>query len=1077
MPPVKDNHVAPAKITRPRLSDITPRPRLFQRLDRARRRPLIWLMGPPGSGKTTLVADYLARRRLRTLWYQADAGDSDIATFFHFLGLAAHKAAPRVRRPLPALHLENIVSLESHDRTTQQYFRDLYTRCKPPFVWVIDNYQDVAPESRLHDFLRHAVEELPEHATIIVISRSEPPASLARLRLNASISMLEEQDLRFTLPEARGLIRQRRSGPLSRAQLSELHALTQGWVAGLVLLLEQSDSGLPQGAGLPRTPGVLYDYFAAEVFGKTDPGTQDVLLKSVFLPTLTARTLAELSGERRAGRILNHLSRNHFFTQRYDLPEPVFRYHPMFHQFLLSRARRLTPAALADIRRRTAVALERTGQEEQALAHYLELADWESLERCIVRLAPLFMNQGRQGVLEHWLRQFPADRLSIAPWLLYWLGRCQLPGNPEDAKRLLMKALDGFREQGVAHGANLAWCHIVTSLLDTEDITSLNRWIDLYSTLPSARTTHNQPPSQVTLVMLNILVLARLNHPDRPRWCERAHALLRARHTPADIRLDAAVQLAQLYRSVGNISRAREVFGQLETLTLSPELPPLSRVNAHILRAQEYWMSAEPEKSLKAVYDGLALTEAAGLRHWDPQLFVQAAAAALTANNLEAAEDWLDRLVRVLSDARPLESYYYHILANWLALLRGDVPSATMHLTNLERKFETTGPGFIHALYQHALAQTLLQSGNTERAAESIAKLMHMGQVSHSRYIQFLGQQLKAQWALETGNAAEAQQSLAAALAGAREQQLVNCHGWLPRAMARLGVQALKNGIETDTAQGWIQRRALPATEDARDLDVWPWPVKIYTLGRFSILRDEQPVVSSGRAQSRPLELLRVLLAHGGRGIPESTFAAILWPDADGDCAHRAFDTTLHRLRKLLGHERALLLSDGKLSVNSAVCWVDVWAFERILGQLDALFKSADSDSDVSDQASFLAHDLGDLYRGPFLGHGHEHDDAWIVSARERLRGKLLHQLAALSRYWEDRGNWERAAETYHKAIDIHNLAEEYYQRLMLAYGKLGRPSEATAVYRRCRETLQAGLGRAPSGDTDAIHQQLELTP
>ncbi|MCK7497369.1 MAG: hypothetical protein MZW92_46165 [Comamonadaceae bacterium] len=67
--------------------------------------------------------------------------------------------------------------------------------------------------------------------------------------------------------------------------------------------------------------------------------------------------------------------------------------------------------------------------------------------------------------------------------------------------------------------------------------------------------------------------------------------------------------------------------------------------------------------------------------------------------------------------------------------------------------------------------------------------------------------------------------------------------------------------------------------------------------------------------------------------------AELLWPEADGDAAQRAFDTTLHRLRKLLGHERAVVLSEGRLSLNPTVCWVDAWTLERLIGKLDGLLK------------------------------------------------------------------------------------------------------------------------------------------
>jgi len=43
------------------------------------------------------------------------------------------------------------------------------------------------------------------------------------------------------------------------------------------------------------------------------------------------------------------------------------------------------------------------------------------------------------------------------------------------------------------------------------------------------------------------------------------------------------------------------------------------------------------------------------------------------------------------------------------------------------------------------------------------------------------------------------------------------------------------------------------------------------------------------------------LIAMGGRQVPQTRLADLLWPDAEGDAAYRALITTLQRLRRLIG--------------------------------------------------------------------------------------------------------------------------------------------------------------------------------
>ena len=118
------------------------------------------------------------------------------------------------------------------------------------------------------------------------------------------------------------------------------------------------------------------------------------------------------------------------------------------------------------------------------------------------------------------------------------------------------------------------------------------------------------------------------------------------------------------------------------------------------------------------------------------------------------------------------------------------------------------------------------------------------------------------------------------------------------------------------------------------DVDAWPWPIKIYALGGFRVLKAGEEIRFARKTQKKPLELLRGanrLWRHRTSAV--SALTESLWPDAEGDAAYHAFRKYAYRCASLLGSADVVNLSGGKLSLDPRRCWVDVWALERRLDQ------------------------------------------------------------------------------------------------------------------------------------------------
>jgi len=209
-----------SKISRPRLTGVFKRDRVFQLLDDARRHPVVWISAPAGAGKTTLVASYLESMHLPCVWYQIDPRDADPATFFYYFSLAVKRASPRKRKLIPLLTPEFIPGI---DAFTLRYFETVYQRLPNPMILVLDNYQQLDTGSLIHGLISNGLSILPEGITGIVISREHPPATFSRMLANRIAVQIGWDQIRLTKEETAGIARLQMKKSISKTIIQELH--------------------------------------------------------------------------------------------------------------------------------------------------------------------------------------------------------------------------------------------------------------------------------------------------------------------------------------------------------------------------------------------------------------------------------------------------------------------------------------------------------------------------------------------------------------------------------------------------------------------------------------------------------------------------------------------------------------------------------------------------------------------------------------------------------------------------------------------------------------------------------------
>ena len=925
--------------------------------------------------------------------------------------------------------------------------------------------------------IMHALDVIPEGIHVFVLSRTDPPPQLSRLQVNNRAMLLRWEDIRFTREESRNLLELQGSQKISDEALDLAYKKTEGWAAGLVLMKERMTTDELGTSVLDQIASQgIFDYFASELINKTDKKTRDFLLKTAFLPKMTAPSVESLTGIRGSGQILEKLSRGNFFTTKHLGDEVSYQYHPLFREFLLFRSRNsFDHKELSGIMRCAAAVLKEHGDIDDAAALYIENRDWGELANLVIDHAQLLLSQGRNRTLDQWLNMIPSDVFSRTPWLLYWCGICKMPFDLYDSRNCLEKAYKLFRDEKNPSGLYLSWSWIIdTYVYHWSDNSGMEHWIkEIESVL------HKYPDfptpeirARVTAGMFYALMHRMPDHPDLPLWEKRLReVLLKSADMHFKTMVSGHLVLYYTWWS-GDQAKADFLLSTLRPAKNLATVPPLIFIAWRAIEGAHQFMAGYNERSLESAREGSSVAESEDIHIWDFLLHGHVVFVTLSEGDLATARTYIEKMKGILDTKRYSAIARYHYILAWEALCLNKLTLALDHAkTGLKITIEAEYPA-LSVLLRTGVADILTGLGRYEEArtylkeADRLSDRYRIGCLSYQVFW------VEALLHFDLGERKAGLEALKKCLRKSRELGIYGHSFWRTPVMMRLFAIALENGIEEERVHEIIRRRRLVPDESMAEIENWPWPVKIYTLSKFAIVRDGKPLVFSRKVQKKTLELLKALIALGGEDVRAEQVTDLLWPDADGDSAHNSFKMTVPRLRQLIGSD-SVTYKEGRISINNSSVWLDSSAFYRICEKVDTAWKRikplSDRDKDTKkriEEAIALYEKGINMYKGIFLP-----DDTitWAISLRERLRGRFLKLISGLGEYYEQKGKLTTAVEVYLKGIEADNLREEFYQRLMLCYHKLGQQAEALNVYNLCKSELSSALGIAPSKMTESI--------
>jgi LuxR family maltose regulon positive regulatory protein len=440
------------KLTPPRLrTALVAREALLARLDDGLERKLTLLAAPAGFGKTTLVASWLAslaeRQKAKgkrqneeevsedapllsltfsltpsqVAWLALDRGDNDPVRFWRYV-IAACQAfqADIGAAALALLHTTQQPPFES---ALTAFINDL-AQLSGRHVLVLEDY-DLITARQIHDLVDFLLDHLPATLHIMLITRSDPPLALARLRAHDDLHELRAADLRFSHAETQDFLQQALPFPLAPSAIARLEARTEGWVAGLRLAALALYGRQPAAAAqfLATFAGShqhFAEYLTTEVLAAQPEFIQTFLLQTSGLSRLTASLCDAVTGRTDSASMLDRLERANLFLAPLDDAREWYRYHALFAEAMRHEARR----RFGDEQLRTlCISASHWYEQHGLLAEAVDAALAAQAFELAAGLIECFLeargSSNEIHTLRYWIEQLPEELLRTRPNLAF----------------------------------------------------------------------------------------------------------------------------------------------------------------------------------------------------------------------------------------------------------------------------------------------------------------------------------------------------------------------------------------------------------------------------------------------------------------------------------------------------------------------------------------------------------------------------------------------------------------------------------------------------------------------------------
>ncbi len=255
-------------------------------------RKLTLVSAPAGYGKTTLITSWLYSftESTRNIWLSLEKSDNEPARFLSYWATAWNRISD-----LPLENIQDLLDmpqLPPFQSILDEVINPL-VHLKEPAILVLDDYHTIT-NSLIHEMLEYFLKHQPHQAHLVIITRSDPPLPLARLRARRQMDEIRASDLRFTDEEASHFFKQSMQLMLEEEDIHSLEMRTEGWAVGLQLAA-LALKNLPDPQNFVETfrgsHRYVLDYLAEEVIRQQEDDIRQFLVQTSVLKRFNAERI------------------------------------------------------------------------------------------------------------------------------------------------------------------------------------------------------------------------------------------------------------------------------------------------------------------------------------------------------------------------------------------------------------------------------------------------------------------------------------------------------------------------------------------------------------------------------------------------------------------------------------------------------------------------------------------------------------------------------------------------------------------------------------------------------------------